>query len=259
MRVVERQVAGELQVERQLGAAVGAQHGQVVDLPHLGHAQGGGEGPFTERALVALRLDVDDDVALRQRLVDGGLDGVRRRVTLPDGGARRNADHDVGELAPRRLPHPQAPQLDPGLQTRDRGARSLLRLGRSAVHEHVDVVPHQARGGPEHEHGDEQRRRRVGVMPARADAEQADQHRDRSRQIAREMRRVGAECGAVVAAGGAERDDRTAEVDGDDEGEDGQRVPLHVHRRLREAGEVRDRPPDDEQAGEDEDRGLRER
>jgi hypothetical protein len=40
------------------------------------------------------------------------LDRVGRRMALPDRGARRDADDDVGELLPRGLAHPQPPQLD---------------------------------------------------------------------------------------------------------------------------------------------------
>jgi hypothetical protein len=70
-----------------------------VDLAHLRHALRRRERALAESRLVLLGLDVDDDVALRQRLVKGGLDGVSRGVALADRGARRDADDDIGELA----------------------------------------------------------------------------------------------------------------------------------------------------------------
>ena len=66
-----------------------------------------GARPLVQRDLVGGRLDVDDDVALGQRALNRRLDGVRRRVALPDGGLRRDADHDVREVPSRRLPHPE--------------------------------------------------------------------------------------------------------------------------------------------------------
>ena len=65
-------------------------------------------------------LDVDDDVAPRQRALDRLLDRVGRRMPLADAGVRRDADDDVREVAPGRLAHPQPPQLDRRIQRRDR-------------------------------------------------------------------------------------------------------------------------------------------
>ena len=53
---------------------------------------------------------MDDHVGARDRELDGLLDGVRGRVALADGRARRDADDDVGEVPPRRAPHAQAAQ-----------------------------------------------------------------------------------------------------------------------------------------------------
>ena len=54
-----------------------------------------------------LRLDVDDDVAVRQRPVDRVLDRIGCRVPLADRGPGGHADHDVRELPSGGLPHPQ--------------------------------------------------------------------------------------------------------------------------------------------------------
>ena len=50
-------------------------------------------------------------------------------MALPDRGARRDADHDVRELPPGRLAHPQPAQLDGRLSAADRGQRRRLGLG----------------------------------------------------------------------------------------------------------------------------------
>ena len=69
MRFLERHLPGQLQVQCDLGASVGSQDRQVVDLTDLWHLLCGRERALAEGRLVPLRLDVDDDVALRQRLV----------------------------------------------------------------------------------------------------------------------------------------------------------------------------------------------
>ena len=67
-----------------------------------------------------LRLDVDDDVCLRQRVLHGALDVVSGSVALAHRGVGGDADHDVREVAPAGLAHPQPPQLDRRLDRRDR-------------------------------------------------------------------------------------------------------------------------------------------
>ena len=107
VRLLERQVAGQLEVERDLGPSVHLDEREVVDLAHARHGERCGVRALAH-VLVVERLDVDDDVAARQRALDRGLDGVGGGVTLPDCGAGRDADDDVGELPSRRLPHPQS-------------------------------------------------------------------------------------------------------------------------------------------------------
>ena len=111
VRLLERQVAGQLQVQRDLGAAVDREHVDVVHLAHARDAERGGLRAVAD-ARRLLRLDVDDDVAPRQRALHRLLDAVRGSVPLPDRGARRDADHDVRELAAAGLAHPQALELD---------------------------------------------------------------------------------------------------------------------------------------------------
>ena len=84
----------------------------VVYLAHARHRERRRVRALAHVACLLERLDVDDDVCLGQRVLHGLLDGVRRRVALADDGVRLDADDDVGEVAPRRLPHAQAAELD---------------------------------------------------------------------------------------------------------------------------------------------------
>ena len=214
VRVLERQLAGELEVERDLGRVADPHDAQVVDLAHARDPLRRGERPLAQGRLVLLRLDVDDDVAVGQRPVHRVLDRVGRGVALADRRARRDGDHDVRELLPRGLAHPQAPQLDPG-QRPDRGQRRLLRVGRDPVHQDVDVDAHQPSRGEQHEPGHEQRRRRVGPVVALARGDEAEQHGRRAGEVAREVERVRLQRRAPVAAAGAVRDGRAHGVDDD--------------------------------------------
>ena len=205
------------------------------------------------------RLDVDDDVALGQSALHGGLDGVRGGMTLPDARIRRDADDDVREVAPRGLPHAQAPELHLRLQPLDRRARSLLGVGRHAIHEHVDVAAHEPVGRGQDERRDEERRDRVSLQPAGAGEQEPDQNGSRPDEVAGEVERVRGERGAAVAARGAKRHRRPARVHGDHDQDDDERVPDGVHVRLGRADEDRERPVRDVQAREHEDPRLRER
>ena len=257
--LLEREIAGQLEMQGHLCAVVGSQHRQVVDLAHPRDTLRRSEDAFAQHGLAALGLDVDDDVAQRERLVDRRLDRVGGGVALRDRGSRRHADHDVRELPPRRLAHPETPQLNRRLDARDRRPRGFLRLGGDAIHEDVDVVAHQPRCGREHQHGHEQRRHRVSLLPARVDAEEPEKHCGRAGEVACKVERVRPERGALVAAGSPERNEQATGVDEHHEDDHDERVPLRMHRGGREPREVRDRPPGDQQARADEDRSLRER
>ena len=110
----------------------------------------------------------------------------------------------------------------------------------------------------EHERRDEQRRDRVGVRVPGADEQQADEHRDRAGEIAREVERVRRERDAAVPARRTRRRDRPRDVDHDHDADHRDRVPLRMHLAAG-AGEPDDRAPDDRDAREHEDRALRER
>ena len=120
-------------------------------------------------------------------------------MALADGRGRRDADHDVGELPPGRLPHPQPAQLDARAERGDRRAGGLLGVGGSAVHQHVDVPAHQPCRRDQHEHGDEERGERVAVRMTCPHDEQPDEDRDRPGQVAREVERVRGQRGAPGA------------------------------------------------------------
>ena len=80
---------------------------EVVDLPHGGNAQRGRLHALAQTRNLLDRLDVDDDVALGHGAMHRRLHGVGRGVPLADRCTRRDPDHDVREVAPRRLPQPQ--------------------------------------------------------------------------------------------------------------------------------------------------------
>ena len=125
---------------------------------------------------------------------DGVLDGVRRRVSLRDGRPGRDADHDVGEVPPGRLAHAQAGAgRRRGRIALDRPARRGRGVGRRAVHEYVDVPPHQSRRRHEHEQRDEECGDRVGVRTAGA-------RHERGRRAPRASRRSRSRSGARSTA-----------------------------------------------------------
>ena len=172
-----------------------------MHLAHSGNGERGCVGAISHLLLVS-RLDVHDDVAHRQGFPHGVLDVVRRRVTLTDRRSGGNADHDVGELPAARLPHAQPAQLD-ALDAVDRGASRVLDVVRHAVHQHVDVAPHETHGRRDHEQRDEERCNRVGLGVAGVGEEEPDEHGGRAREVAPEVQRVRLERSAVVLPGRA--------------------------------------------------------
>ncbi len=155
---------------------------------------------LADRCFVLLRLDVDDDVAAGQHVVQRLLHPVGSRVALADGRARRHRDHDVRELAAARLPHPQTSQRHGGLDPCNRNPRRVLRIGRRTIHQHVDVSLHQSCCGEEHERGDEQRGCRVCARVSRTHEQQPEQHRAGAREVAAEMQCVRGESLTQVTA-----------------------------------------------------------
>ena len=218
-------------MQRELRPAVDVDEREVVHLADARHGERRGVRALAHRRVLD-RLDVHDDVRVRQRALDRGLDGVRGGVALADGRARGDADHDVGELAAARLAHAEPAHLDRRAQLADRRERGRLGLRGRAIHQHVDVRLDQPRGGEQHEHADEERGDRVAVLVAVVREDEPDEHRERAEQVAAEVQRVRRERRALVAPRGPPRDDRAAEVDRDHDAEDGERVPRHVHRRV---------------------------
>ena len=166
VRLVERQRARQLHVQRQLGAA-------RRRPPARGCAPRGCRGTATAAACARSRSDATSSGSTCTTTSAFGsaprppLDRVRRRVALAYRRAGRHADHDVGELAAAGLAHAEAPQLDRRPHLLDRRDGRRLRVGRGAVHQHVDVHLHQPGGCEQDEHGDEERRDRVGLRDAR--------------------------------------------------------------------------------------------
>ena len=91
---------------------------EVVHLAHLPHADRGRVRPLAQVASPASGSTCTTTSASGSARLDRRLDRVGGRVALADGGAGRDGDHDVGELAAAGLPHPQPPQLDGRLQRR---------------------------------------------------------------------------------------------------------------------------------------------
>ena len=175
-----------------------------------------------------LRLDVDDDVRLGERPPDRILDGVCGGVPLRDSRAGRDADDDVDEVPPGRLAEPQAVKPNPRHVHANRPARRLRRVGRSAIHEHVDVAADEPAGRRHHEDGDEQRGDGVTLRPAERGRRQPAEDGERPGEVAAEVERVREQRRARVAPGSAQRDDRPRQVDGDDGDHDGERPPRRV-------------------------------
>ena len=73
---LEGRVARQLQVERDLRAAVDLQHADVVDLAHAPHLHRGGVGELARDRVLLGRLDVDDDVRLGKCALYRRLDGI---------------------------------------------------------------------------------------------------------------------------------------------------------------------------------------
>ena len=87
-------------MERDLERSIHVEHRQVVDLPHVRDRERRRENALANSAIASARLDVDDDVDSRERVVERLLDTIGGRVALADRGSRRDADDDVGEVLP---------------------------------------------------------------------------------------------------------------------------------------------------------------
>ena len=88
VRIVERQVARQFQVQGDLDTVVELEHRQVVHLAHARHRRRGGPHALAQYALFLAGLDVDDRVGPGEDPLERLLHTVGDRVTLPDGGVR---------------------------------------------------------------------------------------------------------------------------------------------------------------------------
>ena len=256
VRLVEGERPGELEVKRYLDAVAHLEHGDVVDLAHARRAQRGRERPLPQRRLVDARLDVNDHVGPWQRVLDGVLDRIGDRVPLADGGGRGDTDDHVREVATGSVAHSNATELDTGAELLDRVAHRVFGPGRSTIHQHVHVAPHEPGRGDEDDRRDEERRGGVGLGVARPRGEQSEENGDRAGQIRAEMERPCREGGAQIAAGGPYRDDAATGIDDDHDHDRREREPGDVDVGRRPAREPRNRKSADRDAHGREDRRL---
>ena len=259
VRLDERQVAGELQVQRDLDPVADLEHGQVVQLAHARDPERRRERALPDLAPGSARLDVDDDVGVGETSFQRILDAIRGRMALPDRGTRRDADDDVGEVRATRLADPEPPELDGRVELRDRRAGGGLGVLRRLIHEDADVSPDEPRRGSDHERGDEERR--DGIAPGKAERgrREAGEDGERAREVAAEVECVREQRIAAIAAGGAGRDRRPRGVDRDDECDCGERPPGRIHLELDRTCEPRDCETGNDEADHDQEAGLGER
>ena len=203
----------------------------VVHLAHARHAERGRVRALAHGAVVLARLDVHDDVGLGQRRLHGPLDRVGRRMPLADGGVEVDADHDVGEVASRGLAHAQPPQLDRRLDAGDGAAARpppRRRARRSISTSTLRRISRTAASSTMHATKSAAIESACG-WPARTSSRPTSTA-DRAAEVAAEMQRVRRERRARVAARGAHRRNRAADVDHDHDADHDERVPARVHR-----------------------------
>ncbi len=112
VRLADRDVGGELEVQGEADVAVVLVDGDVVGFADQRLGQRDRQCAVAEVQPVAPRFEVDDDVGVGQRVADGGLDRVGGAVALDDGLARRDGHDGVGEVVAAGLAQPQPPQVD---------------------------------------------------------------------------------------------------------------------------------------------------
>ena len=197
--------------------------------------EGDREHPVAQVQAAAAGLDVHDHVAAGQRALDRLLDAVGGVVAFDHRLSGGNAHDDVGEVAPGRLAQAQAAQLDvspPSARDRALGRGAGL-VGR-AVHQHVGVDGRRARAAAI---------RMIAATTSAATespwwkpalaASRPDEHRRRAEPVGREVPGVRAQRGAVVAAGGEQRDRRAAHVEHQRHADHGELEPVDARRRRR--------------------------
>ena len=116
VRLGERELARQLHVQRQLVALGQVHHAHVVDLAHLGHARRGRRGQLAQVAGRLARLDVDDHVGARQRLLAPRA-RRRRRSRAPASRPRRRARRPPGRRSGGRRPGARGCGAAPGARS----------------------------------------------------------------------------------------------------------------------------------------------
>ena len=199
-RVLQGEIRGELQMQRDIDEPILLEDRDVVRLHHERLRQRDRQDPVAQVETAAARLHVHDHVAARQRPLDGRLDHVRGLVTLDHRLAGWDGHDDVGEVAPGGLAQAQPAELDVRAELGDRALGGLPRLHRGAVHQDVRVLDHEPRRGGADDGSDEQRGDRIALHEACVDEEQPDEDRERAGHVAGEVKRVGAQRCAAVGA-----------------------------------------------------------
>ena len=200
VRRLERDFSRQLHVKRQLFPPADLDEREVVDLAHIRNGEGRSVRAHPDVGIDE-RLHVNDDVASGQRALERCLDRVGGGMPQADRSRRRHTDHDVGEIPPGRLPHPEPPQVDRGCERDDRRSCRSLGVGGSAVHQDVDVAPHQRAAATSTRTATKSAAiESPAGCPERENSE-TDEHRDRPDEIARKVERVRRERGARVTAG----------------------------------------------------------
>ena len=167
VRVLERHLARQLEVQRRLGAPVELQHASGCGS----RARPAPPSPPRARARARPPRRRAARRGRRRRSPAGRARPPPRPGRPPCAPGRRpppgNRDDDVDERAPRRLAQAQSPHLNGRLDAPDRCAGRPHRIRGRPVHQHVDVAAHQPGGRNEDERGDEERGDRVARRDSR--------------------------------------------------------------------------------------------
>ncbi len=241
-------VGGELEVQRDADLIAVLEDRDVVRLADGRLAERDRQDAVAEREPAATGLDVDDDVAVGQRVLDGLLDLVGGGVAFDDRSAGWDRHDHVGEIASGRFAQPQPLQLDLRAESDDRFPRDRLSARGGGVHQHLGVLQDQPARRREDDHRHDQRGDRVAVGKAGTDEDQTDEHSDRAGHVTGEMKRVRPQRRRVIPPRAPAQEHRPADVDHDRDADDREHVPLGVQRlaaatRRLIASIVTNRPP----------------
>ena len=247
VRLLEREVARQLQMERELGARVERHRADVV---HLAHAR-------ARRARRRARARAAPRPARAARR------GRRRppRAAPPAPPARPGPPRRAPARPPRRTRRrsrrrrsacPAACRIrsrrssTAGQNRVDRGPRRRGRRRRTRSIRTSTLRRISRTAATRTSIGDEERRERIRLRMPGADEQQPDEDGARAGEVAAEVERVRGERGALVAARGPRGRERPADVDDDHDADDDERVPLRVHGAGRVVREPQDGAPDDQ-------------